>query len=99
MAGNQPLLTAGGGIVAHDGGRIPRRQASCGGRQRPEDRGPLAHVLARKLPISRLMVSDTVTIEPPAVSQLEVTSIAPLVATAIRRAFRDESLSDLCVPA
>jgi len=58
-----------------------------------------ARDVLRKAPISRLIVSDTVTIEPPAVSQLEVTSIAPLVATAIRRAFRDESLSDLCVPA
>ena len=53
----------------------------------------------QRLPISRLIVSDTVTIEAPAVRQLEVTSVAPLVATAIRRAFHDESLADLCVPA
>jgi ribose-phosphate pyrophosphokinase len=58
-----------------------------------------ARDVLRRLPISRLIVSDTVTIEAPAVRQLEVTSVAPLVATAIRRAFRDQSLSDLCVPA
>jgi ribose-phosphate pyrophosphokinase len=57
-----------------------------------------ARDVLRRLPITRLIVGDTVPIEPPAVSQLEVTSVAPLVATAIRRAFRDESLSDLCVP-
>jgi hypothetical protein len=30
---------------------------------------------------------------------MSVTAIVALIATAIRRAFRDESLSDLCVPA
>ena len=57
-----------------------------------------ARDVLRKLPIARLIVGDTVAIEPPAVSQLEVTSVAPLIATAIRRAFRDESLADLCGP-
>jgi ribose-phosphate pyrophosphokinase len=58
-----------------------------------------ARDVLRGLPITRLIVGDTVPIEPPAVSQLEVTSVAPLIAAAIRRASRDESLSDLCVPA
>ncbi len=56
-----------------------------------------AREVLRGLPIARLLVGDTVPIEAPAVSQLEVTSVAPLVATAIRRAFRNESLADLCV--
>jgi ribose-phosphate pyrophosphokinase len=58
-----------------------------------------ARAVLRELPIARLIVGDSVPIEPPAVRQLEVTSLAPLVATAIRRASRDQSLSDLCVPA
>jgi len=58
-----------------------------------------ARDVLRHLPIARLIVGDTVPIEPPAVRQLEVTSVAPLIATAIQRASRDESLSDLCVPA
>ena len=57
-----------------------------------------ARDVLRKLPIARLIVGDTLAIEPPAVSQLEVTSVAPLIATAIRRAVRDESLADLCGP-
>ncbi len=58
-----------------------------------------ARDVLRRLPIARLIVGDTVPIEPPAVSQLEVTSVAPLIATAIRRAVRNESLADLCGPA
>jgi len=58
-----------------------------------------ARDVLRHLPLARLIVGDTVPIEPPAVRQLEVTSVAPLIATAIQRASRDESLSDLCVPA
>ena len=58
-----------------------------------------ARDVLRNLPIARLIVGDSVPIEPPPVRQLEVTSLAPLVANAIRRASRDESLSDLCVPA
>jgi ribose-phosphate pyrophosphokinase len=51
------------------------------------------------LPVTRLFASDTVTIEPPAVPCLEVISVAPLIATAIRRDHRDESLADLRMPA
>jgi ribose-phosphate pyrophosphokinase len=58
-----------------------------------------ARDILRTLPITRLIAGDTVPIEPPAVTHLEITSVAPLIATAILRALRDESLSDLCVPA
>jgi ribose-phosphate pyrophosphokinase len=58
-----------------------------------------ARDVLRNLPIARLIVGDSVPIDPPVPRQLEVTSLAPLVANAIRRASRDESLSDLCVPA
>jgi ribose-phosphate pyrophosphokinase len=58
-----------------------------------------ARDILRTLPLTRLFASDTVTIEPPAVPCLEVISIAPLIATAIRRDHRDESLADLRMPA
>ncbi|MGH9348824.1 MAG: ribose-phosphate diphosphokinase [Vicinamibacterales bacterium] len=58
-----------------------------------------ARDVLRKLPLTRLLATDTVTIEPPAVPDLEVTSVAPLIATAIRRNHRDESLADLRAPA
>jgi phosphoribosylpyrophosphate synthetase len=41
------------------------------------------------------MVSDTVTIAPTSMARLEITSVAPLVATAIRRNHQGESLADL----
>lgn len=50
------------------------------------------------LPIARLIVADTVPLEPPAVPLLECTSVAPLIATAIRRDHRHESLADLRMP-
>lgn len=53
-----------------------------------------ARDILRELPLSRLIAADTVAIDAPA-PHLEITSIAPLVATAIRRDHRDESLSDL----
>jgi ribose-phosphate pyrophosphokinase len=58
-----------------------------------------ARELLRTLPLTRLIAADTVTIEPPVVPHLEVTSVAPLIATAIRRDHRGESLADLRVPA
>jgi ribose-phosphate pyrophosphokinase len=58
-----------------------------------------ARELLRNLPIRRLIAGDTVAIEPPAVPHLEITSVAPLIATAIRRDHRDESLADLRAPA
>ncbi|MDP1570996.1 MAG: ribose-phosphate pyrophosphokinase [Vicinamibacterales bacterium] len=58
-----------------------------------------AREILRTLPLTRFIAADTVAIEPPAVPYLEVTSVAPLIATAIRRDHRDESLADLRVPA
>ena len=40
-----------------------------------------AREVLRKLPLTRLIAADTVTIEPPPVAHLEVTSVAPLIAT------------------
>lgn len=47
------------------------------------------------LPLSRIIAADTLALEPPVVPHLDVTSVAPLIATAIRRIHRDESLADL----
>lgn len=58
-----------------------------------------ARQILRTLPLARIIASDTVTIEPPMVPHLEITSVAPLIATAIRRDHRDESLADLRMPA
>jgi ribose-phosphate pyrophosphokinase len=54
-----------------------------------------AREILQRLPLARLMATDTVAIEPPALPQLEITSVASLVATAIRRNHYDESLADL----
>ena len=58
-----------------------------------------AREVLRRLPITRLIAGDTVAIDQPAEPLLEVTSVAPLIAAAIRRDHRDESLADLRVPA
>jgi ribose-phosphate pyrophosphokinase len=58
-----------------------------------------AREVLRTLPIARLMAGDTVAITQPAEPHLEITSVAPLIAAAIRRDHRDESLADLRVPA
>lgn len=57
-----------------------------------------ARDVLRALPIARLIAADTVAIVPPEVPHLEVSSVAPLIATAIRRDHRDESLADLRAP-
>ena len=57
-----------------------------------------AREILRTLPVSRLIATDTVAVEPPDVPHLELTSVAPLLATAIRRDHRDESLADLRLP-
>jgi ribose-phosphate pyrophosphokinase len=56
-----------------------------------------ARDVLRALPIDHLIAGDTVAVEPP-VPHLEVTSVAPLIATAVRRDFRGESLADLRAP-
>ena len=58
--------------------------------------GP-ARDLLRRLPISRLIVGNTVALENIGDLPIEVTSVAPLIATAIRRDHYDESLTDLRV--
>jgi ribose-phosphate pyrophosphokinase len=54
-----------------------------------------ARQLLRRLPIARLIVGNTVALENTADLPVEVTSVAPLIATAIRRNHYDESLADL----
>jgi ribose-phosphate pyrophosphokinase len=58
-----------------------------------------AREVLQRLPLTRIITTDTVTIEPPAPSRLEIISVAPVVATAIRRNHHDESLADLRAPA
>jgi ribose-phosphate pyrophosphokinase len=57
-----------------------------------------AHELLPTLPIARLIATDTVTLVPPAPPTLEISSVAPLIATAIRRDHNNESLFDLRKP-
>ena len=57
-----------------------------------------AREILRTLPLTRLIATDTIALEPPDVPHLELTSVAPLLATAIRRDHRDESLADLRLP-
>jgi ribose-phosphate pyrophosphokinase len=56
-----------------------------------------ARDILRQLPITRLIVGNTVPVKNAVDLQLEVTSVAPLIATAIRRNHFDESLADLRV--
>jgi ribose-phosphate pyrophosphokinase len=60
--------------------------------------GPARDVL-RRLPVSRLIVGNTVPVEEAVDVHLDATSVAPLIATAIRRNHFDESLADLRVRA
>jgi ribose-phosphate pyrophosphokinase len=54
-----------------------------------------AREVIQGLPLARVIATDTVAIEPPSLPQLEIVSVASLVATAIRRNHYDESLADL----
>lgn len=58
-----------------------------------------AHTILRRLPIARLVTGNTVPIERAPELPLQITSVAPLIATAIRRAHCGESLADLRVSA
>jgi ribose-phosphate pyrophosphokinase len=51
------------------------------------------------LPIRRVIAGNTVPIEDEADSQFEIVSVAPLIASAVRRNHFDESLANLRVPA
>lgn len=54
-----------------------------------------AREVLRQLPVSVLIATDTVAFEPPAIAHVEIASVAPLIAAAIRRDHLDESLADL----
>ena len=54
-----------------------------------------ARAVLRRLPLSRLIVGNTVAIESGVDVPLDVVSVGPLIATAIRRNHFDESLADL----
>ena len=56
-----------------------------------------ARDVLRGLPVSRLVAGNTIPIEDAVELHFEVTSVAPLIATAIRRNHFDESLADLRV--
>jgi ribose-phosphate pyrophosphokinase len=53
------------------------------------------HDVLVRLPITRFIVGHTVAVENAGDLPLAVTSVAPLIATAIRRSHCDESLADL----
>jgi ribose-phosphate pyrophosphokinase len=48
-----------------------------------------------RLSLARVVATDSVAIDSPTSPQIEVCSVAPLLATAIERDHRDESLVDL----
>jgi ribose-phosphate pyrophosphokinase len=54
-----------------------------------------ARAILQELSLARLVVTDTVSTELPVPPHMEVCSVAPLLATAIRRNHQDESLADL----
>jgi phosphoribosylpyrophosphate synthetase len=57
-----------------------------------------AREILERLPLARLIATNTVSRTARPVPHLEITSVASLLATAIRRNHRDESLADLRVP-
>ena len=67
-------------------------------RRNPQDHDALvgrARDILRQLPIARLIAGNTVPVTDAVDLHLEVASVAPLIATAIRRNHFDESLADL----
>ena len=58
-----------------------------------------ARDLLHHLPITRVIAGNTVCLEDDADRQLDIVSVAPLIATAVRRNHFDESLAELRVPA
>jgi ribose-phosphate pyrophosphokinase len=54
-----------------------------------------AREILQRLPLANIVVTDSVSVEAPASSHLDICSVAPLLATAIQRNHRDESLADL----
>src|SRR4029453_13317692 len=84
-------------------------QAAIGALRRTGASEPMAVVVAhallvgtacdvlRRLPLSHLIVGNTVALGNTGDLPIEVTSVAPLLAAAIRRDHYDESLADLRV--
>jgi ribose-phosphate pyrophosphokinase len=56
-----------------------------------------ARNVLRQLPVSKLIVGNTIPVEDSVDLHLDIASVAPLIATAIRRNHFDESLADLRV--
>jgi ribose-phosphate pyrophosphokinase len=54
-----------------------------------------ARAILERLPLARIVATDTVSTEPTATPRIDLCSVAPLLATAIYRNHRDESLADL----
>jgi ribose-phosphate pyrophosphokinase len=54
-----------------------------------------AREILQRLPLRSLIVTDSVALELPEASLLDICSVAPLLTTAIRRNHHDESLADL----
>jgi ribose-phosphate pyrophosphokinase len=54
-----------------------------------------AREILQRLPLSNIVVTDSVPVAPPAPPHLDVCSVAPLLTTAIQRNHHDESLADL----
>jgi ribose-phosphate pyrophosphokinase len=54
-----------------------------------------AREILQRLPLANIVVTDSVSLDPPAPPHLDICSVAPLLATAIQRNHRDESLADL----
>jgi len=54
-----------------------------------------AREILQRLPLANIVVTDSVSVKLPAPAHLEICSVAPLLATAIQRNHRDESLADL----
>jgi ribose-phosphate pyrophosphokinase len=57
-----------------------------------------AHEVLQRVPLARILITDTVMSGPELPPSVEIASVAPLLATAIRRNHRDESLADLRTP-
>jgi ribose-phosphate pyrophosphokinase len=54
-----------------------------------------AREILQRLPLAKVLVTDSVSMDPPAPLHLDICSVAPLLATAIQRNHHDESLADL----
>jgi ribose-phosphate pyrophosphokinase len=56
-----------------------------------------AQEILQRLPLAKIVVTDSVSVASPMPPHLEICSVAPLLTTAIKRNHHDESLADLRV--